>query len=74
MFFSSLAKSVALVTSAVAIFIAAGSLYDFPKACYNRHVFGACVEAQYNSLTSYVGFFKSGSVNWEDPRILHAWR
>ena len=77
MFFSSLARSLALITTSVAIFIVAGSLYDFPKACFDRHVFGACVQAQYNALTLYSGF-KSGSVlgngvNWNDPRIIHHW-
>ena len=75
MFFSSLARSFVLVSSAVAIFIVAGSLYDFPKACFDRHVIGACAQAQYHELFSGSKPWSvlGHGVNWDDPRIIHHW-
>lgn len=54
-------------------FVIVGSFYDFPAACYDRHVFGACVRAQANALATLerrpMSVLGNSVVNWDDPRL-----
>jgi hypothetical protein len=62
-----------IIALSVVAFVVVGSLYDFPGACYDRHVFGSCVRAQANALASLTlrpnSVLGDTVVNWEDPRV-----